>query len=72
MLAKEAKGQPWRLIGIGIAELVPAEAVERDLFAGDERRALTHERTIDTLRARFGAGALTSGRAFRSKTSPQD
>ncbi|WP_309645775.1 DNA polymerase IV [Phenylobacterium sp.] len=72
MLAKEAKGQPWRLIGIGVAELVPAEAVEHDLFSGDEQRALTHERTIDTLRARFGAGALTSGRAFRSKTSPQD
>jgi len=72
LLAKEARGQPWRLIGIGLAELTPATALEHDLFAADERRALVEERTMDALRARFGPGAVTSGRAFRSKSSRDD
>ncbi|THD75347.1 MAG: DNA polymerase IV [Phenylobacterium sp.] len=67
LLAKEATGRPWRLIGIGVADLVEAGAVEDDFFAGDERRALASERTIDTLRARFGAGAVTSGRILKLK-----
>jgi len=69
MLAKEATGKPYRLIGIGMAELIEAEAVEDDFFAGDERRALAGEKTLDALRARFGAGAVTSGRIFRAKGS---
>ncbi len=71
MLAKEATGKPYRLIGIGMAELIEAEAVEDDFFAGDERRALAGEKTLDALRARFGAGAVTSGRIFRAKALPK-
>jgi DNA polymerase-4 len=71
MLAKEATGKPYRLIGIGMAELIEAEAVEGDFFAGDERRALAGEKTLDVLRARFGAGAVTSGRIFRAKAQPK-
>jgi DNA polymerase-4 len=67
LLAKEATGKPWRLIGIGIAELVEAEAVEADFFAGEERRAIRSERTIDELRARFGSDAVTSGRILKLK-----
>jgi DNA polymerase-4 len=67
LLAKEATGKPWRLIGIGVADLVEAEAVEADFFAGDERRAIQSERTIDALRARFGAEAVTSGRILKLK-----
>jgi len=67
LLAKEATGRPYRLIGIGMAELVEAGAVEDDFFAGDERRALKGEKTLDAIRARFGAGAVTSGRIFRAK-----
>jgi DNA polymerase-4 len=67
LLAREADGRPWRLIGIGIADLVEAEAAAADFFAGDERRALAGERTIDQLRARFGAEAVTSGRILRLK-----
>ncbi len=73
LLAKEATGKPYRLIGIGIAELVEAAAVEDDFFGGDERRALAGEKTLDAIRARFGAGAVTSGRIFRAKGSnPHD
>ncbi|MFL5296170.1 MAG: DNA polymerase IV [Phenylobacterium sp.] len=68
LLAPEADGRPFRLIGIGMAELIEADAVEGDFFAGDERRALAGEKTIDAIRARFGADAVTSGRIFRAKT----
>ncbi|RAK61887.1 DNA polymerase IV [Phenylobacterium hankyongense] len=69
LLAKEARGQPWRLIGIGIAELVDAEGAASDFFAGDERRALAGERTLDAIRDRFGADAVTSGRILRAKAA---
>jgi DNA polymerase-4 len=39
MLAREATGKPWRLIGIGVAELVEADGAADDFFAGDERKA---------------------------------
>jgi len=67
LLAPEVTGRPYRLIGVGLAELVEAGAVEDDFFAGDERRALAGEKTLDAIRARFGAGAVTSGRIFRAK-----
>jgi DNA polymerase-4 len=73
LLAREATGRPYRLIGVGLAELVEAGAVEDDFFAGDERRALAGEKTLDAIRARFGAGAVTSGRIFRARhTSKPD
>jgi DNA polymerase-4 len=67
LLAREATGRPYRLIGIGMGELIEAGAVEDDFFAGDERRALRGEKTLDAIRARFGAGAVTSGRIFRAR-----
>ncbi len=72
LLAREADGRPWRLIGVGLAELLDASSVEHDLFAGAERRALTEEQTVDRLRARFGPGAVTSGRALGAKRTPDD
>ena len=72
LLAGETKGQRWRLIGIGLSELMEADAVEHDLFAGDERRALAGERSADAIRARFGPQALTSGGALRTRSTPLD
>ena len=69
LLAKEARGQPWRLIGVGLAELVDADAAADDFFAGDERRARAGERTLDAIRERFGEGAVTSGRILRAKAA---
>ena len=65
LLEKEI-GPPYRLIGIGIADLIEAESVGHDFFM-DESRALAGEKTIDALRARFGADAVSSGRIFRAK-----
>jgi DNA polymerase-4 len=72
LLAKEANGKHWRLIGIGMAELIEAAAVEHDFFAGAERRALVEETAVDRLRARFGPGAVMSGRALGAKRSSED
>ena len=72
LLAREATGRPYRLIGVGLAELVEAGAVEDDFFAGDERKALAGEKTLDAIRERFGAGAVTSGRIFRAKAASKD
>jgi DNA polymerase-4 len=65
MLGLEADGRPWRLIGVGIAEIVPSDGAGDDLFAGGESRALSGERAIDRLRGRFGAKAVVSGRSLR-------
>jgi len=72
LLAKEAGARPWRLIGIGLAELVDAETVSDDFFAGEERRARASERTLDTLRQRFGADAILSGRILRAKAAGKE
>ncbi len=66
-LASGRQGRAFRLIGIGISELVLAQDAETDFFGEDEKRRLASEQTADDLRARFGAGALTSGRALRRK-----
>jgi DNA polymerase-4 len=69
-LLKKEIGQPYRLIGVGISDLVDADAGTSDFFAEQERKALVGERTADAIRARFGAGALTSGRLLKGK--PED
>jgi DNA polymerase-4 len=71
LLAREADGRPWRLIGIGIADLVDAEAAGADFFADGERKALASERSVDAIRLRFGPEAVTSGRLLRAKSPPQ-
>lgn len=72
LLAREATGQPWRLIGIGISDLVEGQAATADFFAEEERKALASERSMDTLRARFGAGAVTSGRMLRARPAADE
>ncbi len=69
LLAAEAKGAAYRLIGIGATELVEALGPASDLFAGDEARALKSARAMDALRDKFGADAVQSGRAL--KTNPR-
>jgi DNA polymerase-4 len=69
LLAKEADGRPWRLVGVGLAELVDAAAAGDDFFGGDERRARANEQALDALRQRFGSDAVTSGRFLRAKAA---
>jgi DNA polymerase-4 len=72
LLAREATGRPYRLIGIGMQELVEADAAGADFFAEAERKALAGERTLDAIRAKFGAESVTSGRLLRAKTAAAD
>ncbi len=67
-----AQGRAFRLVGVGITELIEPGSVETDFFDGDESRALVHERTADTIRARFGAEAVMSARALKGKSSARD
>ncbi|MGH6958771.1 MAG: DNA polymerase IV [Caulobacteraceae bacterium] len=74
MLAGEADGRSWRLIGVGISEIErESTGGGGDLFGEGESRALVGERAIDSLRSRFGADAVLSGRALKlggHQTSP--
>ena len=66
LLAAEARGGAYRLIGAGLSDFVDA-ADGLDLFAEDERRDRRGEKALDALRERFGRDAVMTGRALRSK-----
>jgi DNA polymerase-4 len=61
-----AKG-PFRLIGVGIADLAPeAEAdLLGDLLDPDAQRRAKAERATDAIRAKFGPDAIVRGRSLR-------
>ena len=66
LLRGETSGVSFRLIGIGISDLIDGDLAPDDLFAADETRARRGERAVDKLRAKFGADAVMSARALRS------
>jgi glutamate--cysteine ligase len=45
LLNKEAKGERFRLIGVGLSDLLEADAVEADFFSGEARR-LSGEKAV--------------------------
>jgi DNA polymerase-4 len=65
MLKREATGRPFRLIGVGMADLVEDGEAESGLFESDDARALQTETAMDALRSKFGSGAVISGRALK-------
>lgn len=62
-----AHAQAYRLIGLGLSELVPATTADRsgDLLDPDQARRIGAERATDAIRARFGPDAILKGRALR-------
>jgi DNA polymerase-4 len=70
-LLKPELGRPYRLIGIGLADIHDADDTPA-LFDTPEQRTLKAETAIDALRARFGDDAVRRGRAFGAagSTSP--
>ncbi len=62
LLTPEVGATAWRLIGVGLTELEPAQDGETLLFADAERRARRSEVLADELRRRFGVRAAVSGR----------
>jgi DNA polymerase-4 len=66
LLAKEATGAAFRLIGIGAQPLVAgAEADRPDLADPDAPRRAARWQAVERLRERFGAEAVVSGRGLR-------
>jgi DNA polymerase-4 len=65
LLAREADGTAFRLIGIGAAGLAPLDQADApDLADPDLARRRTRQATIDTLRARFGPTVIGKGRGI--------
>jgi DNA polymerase-4 len=67
LLAREAGGTSYRLLGIGLSKIAPA--VECDPPNSLDQRAARRasvERAMDAVRAKFGDGAVRKGRSARS------
>ncbi|MGQ4272972.1 DNA polymerase IV [Terrihabitans sp. B22-R8] len=68
LLMAEAKGERFRLIGIGVDDLHPLEDGDPpDLLLPDLPRRIAAETAIDDLRRRFGAAIVDRGIAFRPR-----
>jgi len=66
LLAKEADGTAFRLIGIGAQPLAPASEADRgDLADPEAPRRAARWRAVEALRARFGEAAVVPGRSLR-------
>lgn len=66
LLAPMCDGTPYRLLGVGVSGLCdPADADQPDLIEPERTRRAKAERTMDTLRQRFGDDAVRKGRSLR-------
>jgi DNA polymerase-4 len=59
--------QPYRLIGVGLSDLIPAEVADRsgNLLDPQEAQRIDAERATDAIRRKFGDDAILKGRALR-------
>jgi DNA polymerase IV len=65
-LRREADGRRFRLLGVGLSHLSPAEdADERSLIDPLSDKRAAAERAMDLIRAKFGGGAVNKGRALK-------
>ena len=58
---------PFRLIGVGLSDIVPAAGADltHDLLDPGAAKRAEAERAADKIRARFGKDAIMKGRALR-------
>jgi DNA polymerase-4 len=65
LLAREADGTAFRLIGIGAQPLAPADQADRgDLADPEAPRRAARWAAVEALRAKFGEGAVVRGRSL--------
>ena len=64
LLAREAQGARFRLIGIGASNLSEAGGAPTDLLPAHSERIGAREQAIDRLRQKFGSSAVVRGLAF--------
>ncbi len=59
--------KPYRLLGVGLSDLVPADQADRsgNLLDPQEAKRIEAERATDAIRKRFGEDAILKGRALR-------
>jgi DNA polymerase-4 len=70
LLAKEATGTRFRLLGIGMSSLIETDQPDRgDLI---DRRTADAEQAMDRLRAKFGRGAVVRGLGFEPHVADED
>jgi DNA polymerase-4 len=69
LLKTQAPGRTYRLIGVGLSNLVDSGRVDTDLFSSDETRARWEEAVVDKIRARFGPEAVINGRDVKARSS---
>jgi DNA polymerase-4 len=65
MLAREARGMRYRLLGVGISDLVDARADAIDLADPQSLKRAKAERASDRAREKFGDDAVMTGRGAR-------
>jgi DNA polymerase IV len=71
LLRQEADGRRFRLIGVGAADLVPAEQADLpDLLDPDRTKRARVERVIDQVRAKLGDRAIGKGRSIGIERPP--
>ena len=58
---------PYRLLGVGVSDLVPAQDADRagNLLDPQEAARIEAERAADKIRERFGSDAIVKGRSLR-------
>jgi DNA polymerase IV len=71
LLAPEVGRRRYRLIGVGMADLVETDAIAPDLFAAREPVAGRVEQVMDEVRSRFGRDSIGKGRGLRPRTPPR-
>ena len=67
LLDQVPQGAAYRLIGVGLSDLVPETAADRsgDLLDPQATRRAGAERATDAIRAKFGPDEIVKGRALR-------
>ena len=63
LLAREADGTAFRLIGVGLSNLAPATDCDPPDLLGNARQAAA-ERAMDKVRAKFGGESVAKGRSL--------
>ena len=68
LLAREADGRAFRLIGIGFSELeTSSHAMQNELFPTPEGKKRREEHAMDKIREKFGADGIALGRSLAKK-----
>ncbi len=65
-LKREANGTRFRLLGVGLSNLTPADGADpSSLIDSQSDKRAAAERAMDKIRAKFGGGSVGTGRAFK-------